>query len=275
MPGVTVVRVAPDPLHDVRGLRRGRYGALAGACILFRPDQHVAALFRRFDPGRVPDRRAPCARCSRRRRCEPWHDRPGPHSRACAIPTPLFAALVAAHDGPRRRRLPPSRRPAGPAARQPHRRRRRGARRHPHRPAPPPETPPMNGPSAPPRRSRRTPSCNPPSPALPDRLRQRLRDRGPARRPAGRPQLAAALPLRPVCRAAQRQPLHRAARHQRARPGSTASAPPCSTGAASTRADARPVAHRALCRGRACPPPRMRWDPLPLPDAPPPASSRA
>ena len=48
------------------------------------------------------------------------------------------------------------------------------------------------------------------------RLRQRLRDRGAARRAADRPQLAAEMRLRPLCRAAHRLALHRAAHHQRA-----------------------------------------------------------
>jgi len=53
VPGVTTVRIAPDALHDVRGLAAQRYGAMPGACVLLRPDQHVAALFRRFDRDRV------------------------------------------------------------------------------------------------------------------------------------------------------------------------------------------------------------------------------
>ena len=48
-------------------------------------------------------------------------------------------------------------------------------------------------------------------PAVPVRLRQRVRHRGAARRAAGRPELAAALPLRPVCRAVLGHGLHRAA----------------------------------------------------------------
>ena len=51
--GVRTVRVAPDALHDVRGLAAERYGAAPGACVLLRPDQHVAALFRRFDAVRI------------------------------------------------------------------------------------------------------------------------------------------------------------------------------------------------------------------------------
>ncbi|CAD5377798.1 hypothetical protein OF001_U230050 [Pseudomonas sp. OF001] len=46
---------------------------------------------------------------------------------------------------------------------------------------------------------------------LPGGLRQRVRQRGAARRPAGRPELAAEGALRPVCRAAVRHRLHRAA----------------------------------------------------------------
>ena len=34
-------------------LAAARYGAPPGACVLLRPDQHVLALFRRFDPARV------------------------------------------------------------------------------------------------------------------------------------------------------------------------------------------------------------------------------
>ncbi len=53
VPGVTTIRVAPDALHDARGLAAQRYGAAPGACVLLRPDQHVAALFHRFDRDRV------------------------------------------------------------------------------------------------------------------------------------------------------------------------------------------------------------------------------
>ncbi len=53
MPGVKTIRIAPDALHDVRGLAARRYGAPPGACVLLRPDGHVSALFRRFDRERV------------------------------------------------------------------------------------------------------------------------------------------------------------------------------------------------------------------------------
>ena len=53
LPGIRTVRVAPDALHDVRGLAALRYGAMPGACVLLRPDQHVAALFRQFDAARI------------------------------------------------------------------------------------------------------------------------------------------------------------------------------------------------------------------------------
>lgn len=53
IPGVATVRIAPDALHDVRGLAARRYGAAPGACVLLRPDGHVAALFHRFDRNRV------------------------------------------------------------------------------------------------------------------------------------------------------------------------------------------------------------------------------
>ncbi len=53
VPGVMTVRIAPDALHDVRGLAARRYGAAPGACVLLRPDQHVAALFHRFDRDRI------------------------------------------------------------------------------------------------------------------------------------------------------------------------------------------------------------------------------
>ena len=53
LPGVSVVRVAPDALQDVRGLAIARYGAPPGACVLLRPDQHIAAGFRAFDARRI------------------------------------------------------------------------------------------------------------------------------------------------------------------------------------------------------------------------------
>ena len=51
--GAAVVHVAPDGLQDVAGLAQSRYAAPRGACVLIRPDQHVAALFRRFDAARI------------------------------------------------------------------------------------------------------------------------------------------------------------------------------------------------------------------------------
>ena len=40
----------PGALHDHTGLIAGRYAAAPGDAILFRPDQHVAARWHRFDP---------------------------------------------------------------------------------------------------------------------------------------------------------------------------------------------------------------------------------
>jgi 3-(3-hydroxy-phenyl)propionate hydroxylase len=44
---------APDALHDVKGLAARRYDARHGTCYLIRPDQHVAARWRRFDAAAV------------------------------------------------------------------------------------------------------------------------------------------------------------------------------------------------------------------------------
>jgi 3-(3-hydroxy-phenyl)propionate hydroxylase len=44
---------APDALHDAQGLATRRYDARPGTCYLIRPDQHVAARWRRFDDSAV------------------------------------------------------------------------------------------------------------------------------------------------------------------------------------------------------------------------------
>jgi 3-(3-hydroxy-phenyl)propionate hydroxylase len=44
---------APDALHDAQGLAARRYDARPGTCYLIRPDQHVAARWRRFDANAV------------------------------------------------------------------------------------------------------------------------------------------------------------------------------------------------------------------------------
>jgi 3-(3-hydroxy-phenyl)propionate hydroxylase len=44
---------APDALHDAQGLATRRYDARPGTCYLIRPDQHVAARWRRFDSAAV------------------------------------------------------------------------------------------------------------------------------------------------------------------------------------------------------------------------------
>ena len=55
--GIATVFVTPVPipgaLHDHTGLIAGRYAAAPGDAILFRPDQHVAARWHRFDPASV------------------------------------------------------------------------------------------------------------------------------------------------------------------------------------------------------------------------------
>jgi 3-(3-hydroxy-phenyl)propionate hydroxylase len=50
-------------LHDVRGRFQERYDALPGSAWLVRPDQHVAARWRRLDPDAV---RAALARATGR-----------------------------------------------------------------------------------------------------------------------------------------------------------------------------------------------------------------
>jgi 3-(3-hydroxy-phenyl)propionate hydroxylase len=44
---------APDALHDAQSLAARRYDARPGTCYLIRPDQHVAARWRRFDANAV------------------------------------------------------------------------------------------------------------------------------------------------------------------------------------------------------------------------------
>jgi 3-(3-hydroxy-phenyl)propionate hydroxylase len=44
---------APDALHDEQALSARRYDARPGTCYLIRPDQHVAARWRRFDDSAV------------------------------------------------------------------------------------------------------------------------------------------------------------------------------------------------------------------------------
>ena len=55
--GIETVFVTPSPvpgaLHDHAGLIARRYAAAPGDAILFRPDQHVAARWHRFDPAAV------------------------------------------------------------------------------------------------------------------------------------------------------------------------------------------------------------------------------
>jgi 3-(3-hydroxy-phenyl)propionate hydroxylase len=57
--GLALVTLLPgaepsaDALHDEQGLAAKRYGARPGTCVLVRPDQHVAARWRRFEPAAV------------------------------------------------------------------------------------------------------------------------------------------------------------------------------------------------------------------------------
>jgi 3-(3-hydroxy-phenyl)propionate hydroxylase len=51
IPGVTILALTHE--QDPKGLVHSRYGLTEGAAILFRPDQHVAALFHCFDTARV------------------------------------------------------------------------------------------------------------------------------------------------------------------------------------------------------------------------------
>ena len=52
MEGLRIVRIGTD-LHDPQALVAKRYAAPQGACILIRPDQHIAARFLHFDPARI------------------------------------------------------------------------------------------------------------------------------------------------------------------------------------------------------------------------------
>ena len=84
-----------------------------------------------------------------------------------------------------------------------------------------------------------------------------------AGRAAGRPQLAAALPLRPLRRAAVRHRLHRAARRQPPLAGCTASARRRCTGRSSAIDAGRIVSDFGA---EPTPPNQLRWNPLPMPD---------
>jgi len=56
LPRVELLEAAeptPDALHDAQGLAARRYDARPGTCYLIRPDQHVAARWRRFDAAAV------------------------------------------------------------------------------------------------------------------------------------------------------------------------------------------------------------------------------
>ena len=105
-------------------------------------------------------------------------------------------------------------------------------------------------------------------PFLHARLRQRLRNREPARRAAAGPELAAALRLRALCRAAFRLALHRAARHQRALLALPHPAERQARRAASTTPTIRlwksapNVGDHELSLGQ------LRWNPMPIPTEP-------
>ena len=60
-PATPAAEPTPDALHDLHGLAARRYDARPGTCYLIRPDQHVAARWRRFDATAV---RAALARAS-------------------------------------------------------------------------------------------------------------------------------------------------------------------------------------------------------------------
>jgi 3-(3-hydroxy-phenyl)propionate hydroxylase len=57
--GLALVTLLPaaepsaDALHDEQGLAAKRHDARPGTCVLIRPDQHVAARWRRFEPAAV------------------------------------------------------------------------------------------------------------------------------------------------------------------------------------------------------------------------------
>ena len=92
--GIATLFVAPAPiagaLHDSAGLIARRYAAVAGDTILFRPDQHVAARWHRFDPAAIAAARA---------RALTGGTAAGSTLTTPGAPDPdaVFAALVAAH----------------------------------------------------------------------------------------------------------------------------------------------------------------------------------
>ena len=97
-------------------------------------------------------------------------------------------------------------------------------------------------------------------------LRQRFRDRGDDRRPAGRPELAAALSLRSLCRAALGHAVHGTARHQQALVA-LSHAPDGAAHLELQAATELPLFRSAPTIGEdTLPLMPLRWDPAPIPD---------